>query len=42
MNDEQIELLVNAILMIEQRLCTISDVMTELLDMAKNEPENKS
>ena len=39
MNDEQTELLVNAILMIEQRLCTISDVMIELLDIAKNEKE---
>jgi len=39
MDDEQTELLVNAILMIEQRLCTISDVMTELLDMAKTETE---
>ncbi len=42
MNDEQTELLVNAILMIEQRLCTISDVMTELLDMAKTETETET
>ena len=37
MNDEQTELLVNAILMIEQRLCTMSDVMTELLVLAQHQ-----
>ena len=37
MNDEQTELLVNAILMIEQRLCTMSDVMTELLVLAEQQ-----
>lgn len=42
MNDEQTELFVNAILMIEQRLCTISDVMTELLDIAKTETETET
>jgi|TARA_R110000803_G_scaffold128375_2_gene195803 hypothetical protein len=39
MNDNQTEELVNAILMIEQHLSTMSQAMTELLSMAQTEAE---